>query len=240
MTEIPYVANIFIETRNVMINYIMDDILKLNDIQKDYYMNSFQFKSEKTFLGSIKNPLMTVLLYCICIPLLQYFMKNKKSANIKYILIVHNLFLSLISAFVAFVLIATILEFRYVNGYNIFRLYCGLNIYDQNGLLTLIYYINYLLKYYELLDTIFLCLKKRKISFLHGYHHPATLVLTWGQLIDSTGFLYIICVYITLYSNIHPYTYIYYIIMHACLYNVYIYSYSEYIFVYIYNPYNII
>jgi len=45
--------------------------------------------------------------------------------------------------------------------------------------------MNYLIHY-------FLALKKKPIGFLHAYHHPATLVLTWGQLIDTTGIQWIV------------------------------------------------
>ncbi|KAG6374223.1 GNS1/SUR4 membrane protein [Boletus reticuloceps] len=42
--------------------------------------------------------------------------------------------------------------------------------------------LNYYFKYYELLDTVFLALKKKPLSFLHVYHHAATMVLAFVQL----------------------------------------------------------
>merc|ERR1711997_1066365 len=84
---------------------------------------------------------------------------------------------------------------------------CALNHFEQMGQLQFIFYVNYLLKYYELLDTIFLALKKKDIGFLHGYHHPATLVLTWGQLVDSTGVQWIV---ILLNLWVHTVMYFYY------------------------------
>ena len=44
------------------------------------------------------------------------------------------------------------------------------------------YYANYLLKYYELLDTMLLALRGRPTPTLHVFHHAATLVLCWSQV----------------------------------------------------------
>mmetsp|Transcript_30631 Transcript_30631/g.51595 ORF Transcript_30631/g.51595 Transcript_30631/m.51595 type:complete len:174 (+) Transcript_30631:95-616(+) len=50
------------------------------------------------------------------------------------------------------------------------------------GRLYFIYYCNYLFKFYELLDTVIMILRKAPTPFLHVYHHSATLVLCWSQL----------------------------------------------------------
>ena len=207
--SVPGWVNVIIDARKDVLTLIFDKILGYDNELKNYYLNDFEFKSYVTPFASFEWPLITVLLYCIIIPSLKRFMENRKSPPIKLLLIIHNLFLSLISAFVAFLLITILIEFSYVNKYDYMHIYCNLNFYDQKGLLTLLYYINYLLKYYELIDTIFLCLKHRKISFLHGYHHPATLVLTWGQLYDSTGMIYI---YIILHAILG------YIVIYICIY----------------------
>eukprot|EP01083_Nonionella_stella_P294882 1002221_1 len=171
------------------------------------YITEFEFQVGKIPMTSLRFPLITVLLYCIFIPLLQNYMKGRSAPPLKYILIIHNIFLSSISFFLAIFLIVSLLSISQQYNYGFTTVFCALNHYEQTGHLQFIYYVNHLLKYYELLDTIFLALKGKKISFLHGYHHPATLVLTWTQLIDSTGVQWVV---ILLNLFVHSVMYFYY------------------------------
>lgn len=170
--------------------------------------DTFEFQPGVTPISSIYFPLITVLVYCVGIPSLQYFMKGHSAPPLKYILIVHNVFLSIMSFFLAVFLCVTLLSIKTENDFTFFpAIFCGLNHHHQIGTLQFIYYVNYLLKYYELLDTIFLALKHKKIGFLHAYHHPATLVLTWGQMVDSTGVQWVV---ILLNLWVHTIMYFYY------------------------------
>eukprot|EP01084_Bolivina_argentea_P240691 404261_1 len=183
-------------------------------IDEDYFTD-FEFRVGTTPLSNVYWPFLTILLYCIVIPSLQRFMKDRKPVQgLKWPLVIHNTFLSSISCFLCIFLLATTLSLRTSHSYTYHQVFCALNHNDQRGTLTLIFYVNYLLKYYELIDTIFLVLKKRDVSFLHGYHHPATLALTWGQLVDSTGVQGPI-IFLNLW--VHTVMYFYYFIMAAKL-----------------------
>merc|ERR1719150_2320318 len=173
------------------------------------FITEFQFEVGTTPLSHISYPFTAVIGFCIFIPSLAHFMRNRDSPPLKYLILFHNLFLSISSGALALFLMVTMWSFRESDSdkYDWFRLYCGLDYMDQRGALTFIYYVNHLLKYYELIDTVFLALKHKPLTFLHCYHHPATLVLTWGQLVDSTGIQWMV---ILLNLYVHTVMYFYY------------------------------
>ena len=127
------------------------------------FINTFEFRVETTPISDIAFPFVTVVAFCVCIPGLQYLMQRRSSPPLKYLIFCHNVVLCVASARLAFFLMLTLYAKHESapSEYGAFRIFCGLSYQDQQGALIFIYYVNYLLKYYELIDTVLLALKVR-------------------------------------------------------------------------------
>lgn len=127
-------------------------------------------------------------------------MKNFPAFKLKFFFMVHNVLLTLVSGALLVLMVEKILPIIYHKGF--LAAICDQSSWTQP--LELLYYLNYLVKYWELIDTIFLVLKKKKlgklllyicvgagiysiIEFLHYYHHSLTMVLCYTQLNGKTS-----------------------------------------------------
>jgi len=144
-----------------------------NDFRK------FLFERGVTPLSTYEEVSFSIFLYLIVIFAVQWIMKSRKCPEIKTLVILHNLFLSVSSLIVLVLILSIIFPLLYQNG--LYWSICSEKVYSA-GPVELLYYINYLLKYYELLDTVILVLRKKPLEFLHVYHHTLTLILCFTQL----------------------------------------------------------
>ncbi|KAI9218299.1 ELO family [Blastocladiella britannica] len=95
--------------------------------------------------------------------------------------IVHNAFLSVFSLVLFVVLLENIAPVLLKEG--IFFALCSPTMYTKE--LQVIYYLNYLTKYFEFIDTLFLVANGSKLEFLHWYHHSMTMLLCYVQIIGK-------------------------------------------------------
>lgn len=130
-------------------------------------------------------PVGAAIFYFVVLHTIQRLMVSRKPLEMPTFLFLHNITLCIASFFLGSWLTYT-LGAAYFGGLTTHELICSKQIYE-NGHLQLIYYINMFFKVWEFIDTFLLALRKKPIAFLHSYHHAATLVLTWNQLMEYSA-----------------------------------------------------
>ncbi|OJJ83242.1 elongation of very long chain fatty acids protein [Aspergillus glaucus CBS 516.65] len=169
-----------------------------------YPASQFEFVRGETPFSTIESTSVMLVAYYIIIFGGREIMKSRPALKLNTLFMIHNLYLTLISGTLLALFIEQLLPTIWRNG--VFYAIC-----DYNGgwtqPLIIIYYLNYLTKYLELIDTVFLFLKKKPLTFLHTYHHGATALLCYTQLIGLTAVQW---VPITINLLVHVVMYWYY------------------------------
>ncbi|KAK2745977.1 hypothetical protein FQN55_005799 [Onygenales sp. PD_40] len=164
----------------------------------------FKFTQGQTPMSTLQETAAGLISYYIIIFGGRELMRNRPAFKMNGLFIVHNLYLTIISGVLLSLFIEQLLPTIWRNG--VFFAICN---HDGGWTkpLVVLYYLNYLTKYLELLDTVFLVLKKKPLTFLHTYHHGATALLCYTQLIGLTAVSW---VPITLNLLVHVVMYWYY------------------------------
>jgi fatty acid elongase 3 len=149
-----------------------------------YKPQDFRFVPGETHISTLKTCATILLSYYIIIFGGRELMRDRPAFKLNFLFKVHNFYLTAIS-FILLVLFAEQL-IPTVARHGVFFAIC-----DHSGgwtdKLVVLYYLNYLTKFVELIDTCFLFLKKKPLTFLHTYHHGATALLCFTQLVGHTA-----------------------------------------------------
>nr|AEH41463.1 fatty acid elongase [Endocarpon pusillum] len=149
-----------------------------------YSPTDFRFVPGVTPMSTLKETAVTLGAYYVIVLGGREVMRTRKPFVINGLFMLHNFYLTAISATLLALFIEQLLPTVARKG--VFFAIC-----DHEGgwtkELVALYYLNYLTKYLELLDTVFLVLKKKPLTFLHTYHHGATAALCYSQLIGLTS-----------------------------------------------------
>ncbi|KAL9033134.1 MAG: hypothetical protein Q9214_007653 [Letrouitia sp. 1 TL-2023] len=187
-----------------------------------YRPEDFTFVPGQTPMSTFQATATTLITYYVTVLAGRELMKNRSPMKLNGLFMVHNLYLTIASAIMLALFIEQLLPTVWRHG--VFFAIC-----DHRGgwtrELVILYYVrfwigprgvlrqltrlqlNYLTKYVELIDTVFLVLKKKPLTFLHTYHHGATALLCYTQLIGLTAVSW---VPITLNLLVHVVMYWYY------------------------------
>jgi hypothetical protein len=103
---------------------------------------------------------MTCITYFIVIFGGRFLMTNVAPFKLKAPFMIHNVLLTLVSGILLVLMIEQIFPVLYHHG--LLAAICANETWTQP--LELLYYLNYLVKYWELIYTIFLVLKKKKLG----------------------------------------------------------------------------
>jgi fatty acid elongase 3 len=140
----------------------------------------FEYESGVTWLSAWHWPVILCTFYLISVYSLRNYMRDKPKWDLYWIRVFHNAFLS----FASFVMVLGVIKevYHLYTHYGIESLICDESRRQSEGNMFFWYYVFFLSKFYEFIDTYILCVRKKPITFLHCFHHFITAFLCWVGL----------------------------------------------------------
>jgi len=157
----------------------------------------------KTPLSTTPVVAASLISYLLVIFGIQAYMRDKQPQKLTNLFQAHNVILSSGSLLLLLLMLEEVVPIYWKNG--LFQALCSADSWTPR--LEFYYMINYYFKYLELLDTVFLALKKKPLQFLHVFHHSATALLCYAQLNGKTSISWLV---ISLNLTVHVIMYYYY------------------------------
>ncbi|KAF8311958.1 elongase of fatty acids ELO [Clavulina sp. PMI_390] len=157
----------------------------------------------QTPFSTLPTVVLTLAGYLVTIFSIQHAMKDMKPYKLTPLFRAHNAFLTFGSGLLLLLIAEEIIPIWYQKGLH--DAMCAAPSWTPR--LEFYYMINYSFKYIELIDTVFLALKKKPLAFLHVFHHSATAALCFSQLNGKTSVSW---VPIVLNLGVHVVMYYYY------------------------------
>jgi hypothetical protein len=156
-----------------------------------------------TPLSTDTSVLVALVSYLVIIFSVREFSRNRQPYKLTTLFQTHNLLLSSGSLLVLILMLEEIVPIIWEHGihYSI----CAEDAWTPR--MEFYYLVNYSFKFWELLDTVFLVLKKKPLQFLHVFHHSATALLCFTQLNGRTTISWTV---ISLNLLVHVIMYYYY------------------------------
>lgn len=144
-------------------------------------IRNFEWTYGKTPFSHLQVPLVVGVVYLISLFSLQSYMKEKKPFVLKIPTFIHNVILTTIST-VMFLGVFYGAFLKYESQGFWAGLVCEQDPQPIKGVMFYWGYIFYLSKFYELIDSFLLVLKKKPLIFLHVFHHFVMPFVCWAGL----------------------------------------------------------
>ena len=184
----------------------MDKLIRWKEIVHNFNANDY-IPLIHDFTWSM--PTVAIIIYILIVYYGPSWMKYRE--KMERSLWLWNLFMSFVSAILFIGMVLPCASFALKKG--VFEIICLPRGELYRGSQFFWAWIYALTKYIELLDTVFVVLRKRKITFLHYYHHITVLLYTWFTLVSlpgGSGFIFSV-----MNSGVHSLMYFYYYLSHA-------------------------
>eukprot|EP01127_Copromyxa_protea_P001542 TRINITY_DN11515_c0_g1_i1.p2 TRINITY_DN11515_c0_g1~~TRINITY_DN11515_c0_g1_i1.p2 ORF type:complete len:286 (+),score=52.27 TRINITY_DN11515_c0_g1_i1:46-903(+) len=139
----------------------------------EYAEGTFLVYASDYMINHIEIPFITMMVYLFLVWYLTRMMKNRPAFDLRGPLFWWNMFLAVFSAIGAFYVVPPHVKAIWENGFTYD--YCSAD--EEYASPWTLYFC--LSKIPELIDTIFIILRKRPLVFLHWYHHVATMWFCW-------------------------------------------------------------
>ncbi|CDO92814.1 unnamed protein product [Kluyveromyces dobzhanskii CBS 2104] len=165
--------------------------------------SEFKFVAGELPLSELYPVLAAIATYYVVIFGGRAVLKNTEPFKLNFLFQLHNLFLTTLSSTLLVLMVEQLIPMIAKHG--LYYAICNYGAWTQP--LVTLYYLNYITKFIEFIDTIFLVLKHKKLTFLHTYHHGATALLCYTQLVGTTAISW---VPISLNLGVHVVMYWYY------------------------------
>ena len=174
--------------------------------------SQFNHTSAQNFIGNIWHYSIYIsILYVISIFGIKKYMENRPKFNLRGPLMFWSLALAIFS-FRGFCLY-TVTHWVYTYNHGLARSICDeLMIKKQLGLWSFLFTFS---KAPELIDTIFIVLRKQKLIFLHWYHHITVFIYCWYNYSDMSN---AIQWFATMNYFVHTLMYTYYAVRASGIY----------------------
>ncbi|PVU98097.1 hypothetical protein BB561_000110 [Smittium simulii] len=166
--------------------------------------SEWRWNTQVTPLSTTLEVFIGILFYLSFILIGKAILKNRNAIDGGIMVIVHNMFVCLLSLFLLLGFLEQVIPKLMTHGF--FWTIC--NYYSYTQPLELLYYLNYICKWIEFIDTFFLVLKKKKLQTLHVYHHALTMYLCFIQINGKTSISWFVCS-VNLFVHVIMYYYYY-------------------------------
>ncbi|KAI9671120.1 MAG: hypothetical protein M1831_005206 [Alyxoria varia] len=168
-----------------------------------YQATDFKFTAGSTPIATFKETATMLVAYYTVVFGGRELMKSRSAFKLSEINKIHNFILTAVSGILLVLHLEQLVPM--LKNHGLFYGICDSGAWTSQ--METLYYLNYITKYIELADTVFLVLKKKPLTFLHTYHHGATALLCYTQLVGHTPVSW---VPITLNLSVHVVMYWYY------------------------------